>query len=420
MTHTHNAHFHPQHTPRRAVLRLFGAGGVALGLGGLAGWPLASQAAGSAEPDAQPRLVVVLLRGALDGLAAVPALGDPAWAGLRGAQRYRTDGTADNTAAPLPLDSTFALHPALAELHRWYTQRELLVLHAVASPYRERSHFDAQQMLEAGSDKPFALATGWLGRALQARRQSAVALETAMPLGLRGADLASSWSPGRAARLSDDTLARLTRMYEGDAALSRAWALATDSTLGMAAASKDSGNSSGMRPGGGNDNNDWAALLKQAGSFLTMPGGPRVAWLDTDGWDTHSQQEARLGRLLPRLDQGLAALKTALGGAWASTTVLVMTEFGRTAAPNGTGGSDHGTGTVALLAGGAVAGGRVLCDWPGLDARQLLAGRDLRPTLDIRGLLAAVAERQFGLPASAVRRDIVPGAQVWSTPLWRS
>lgn len=415
MTHTHHAHSHPQQPPRRAFLRLFGAGGTALGLGGLgglAGWTMSAQATTSAT-DPQPRLVVVMLRGALDGLAAVPAVGDPAWAALRGAQRYRT-GATDATAPPLPLDNTFALHPALAELHRWYTQRELLVSHAVASPYRERSHFDAQQMLEAGSDKPFALTTGWLGRALQARQQSAVALETALPLGLRGADLASSWSPGRPTQVSDDTLGRMARLYERDAALSKAWELALGNTLAPA------------MPGGGNgmqtgtNANDWAALLQQAGHFLTAPGGPRVAWLDTDGWDTHSQQEARLGRQLSRLDQGLASLKTALGAAWAHTTVLVVTEFGRTAVPNGTGGSDHGTAGVAFLAGGAVAGGRVLTDWPGLGPQQLLAGRDLRPTLNLWGLIAAVAERQFDLSASAVRQDIVPGATAWRTPLWRT
>lgn len=415
MTPTHHRHSHPQQPPRRAFLRFFGAGGTALGLGGLgglAGWPMPAHAATNA-PDAQSRLVVVMLRGALDGLAAVPAVGDPAWEGLRGAQRYRT-GATDATAPPLPLDNTFALHPALAELHRWYTQRELLVLHAVASPYRDRSHFDAQQMLEAGSDKPFTLTTGWLGRALQARQQSAVALETALPLGLRGADLASSWSPGRPTQVSDDTLGRMARLYERDAALSKAWALASGNALVPAMAGGGDGKQAGANA------NDWAALLQQAGHFLTTPGGPRVAWLDTDGWDTHSQQEARLGRQLSRLDQGLASLKTALGTAWAHTTVLVVTEFGRTAAPNGSGGSDHGTAGAAFLAGGAVAGGRVLADWPGLGPQQLLAGRDLRPTLDIRGVISALAERQFGLSASAVRQDIVPGAPAWRTPLWRT
>ena len=402
--------------PRRTVLRLLG--GVAAGA--LTGWSGAAHAADT--PDRNPRLVVVMLRGALDGLAAVPAVGDPAWANLRGAQNYRLDpaaagaaapapGASPVTAAPLPLDSTFALHPALAELHRWYTQRELLVVHGLASPYRERSHFDAQQMLEAGSDKPFALSTGWLGRALQAKGQPAVALETSLPLGLRGADLASTWSPSRPSATSDDTLARMARLYQTDPALAKAWGLATGNALTPAM-------DEGMSTAG--NQSDWAPLMRQAGHFLTQPNGPRVAWLDTDGWDTHSQQEARLGRLLTRLDQALATLKTSLGPAWAHTTVLVMTEFGRTAVPNGSGGSDHGTGAAAFLAGGNVAGGRVLADWPGLASQQLLSARDLRPTLDIRGLLATLAERQFGLSSTTVRQTIVPGAPAWRDSLWRA
>lgn len=408
MPHTPIPHTHA--LPRRAVLRLLGAGASAGLLGGL-GW--ASAATAPSAPDTQPRLVVVMLRGALDGLAAVPAVGDPHWATLRGAQRYRT-GNGDATAAPLALDTLFALHPALAEMHRWYTQRELLVLHAVASPYRERSHFDAQQMLEAGSDKPFALGTGWLGRALHAQQLPAVALDTALPLGLRGADLATTWSPGRPPQTSDDTLARVARLYQPDPALSKAWGLAVGNTLSTDAAA----GTDGMGPRAGAQ--DWSALLRQAAQFLTQPNGPRVAWLDTDGWDTHSQQEARLGRLLAQLDQALATLKTTLGPTWAHTTVLVMTEFGRTAVPNGSGGSDHGTGAAAFVAGGGVAGGRVLTDWPGLAPHQLLAQRDVRPTLDTRGLLAALAEHQFGLSPTTVRHNIVPGAPAWAHPLWRA
>lgn len=355
---------------------------------------------GAAE---SPRLVVVMLRGALDGLAAVPATGDPAWAALRPA----TEGLGGSTAPPtwLPLSPLFGLHPALARLHRWYTEGQLLVLHAVGSPYRERSHFDAQQMLESGGERPFALSSGWLGRALQASRQGGVALTSALPLALRGADAASTWTPTRNLGSRDDLMARVAELYRDDATLRQAFAQSM-TQQGMAAAV-------------GNDNS-MVSLARQGGSFLSQANGPRVAWLETDGWDTHTQQAGRLGRQLAGLDAGLAALRESLGPQWASTTVLIMTEFGRSAAFNGSGGTDHGTGGVAFLAGGAVAGGRVLADWPGLGPTQMLDGRDLRPTLDLRGVIASVVQRQFSLATGVLSGQVLPGAAPVRQDLWRA
>jgi uncharacterized protein (DUF1501 family) len=387
---------------RRTVLRLLGHAGLLAGVG--TPWALAR----AADTAAAPRLVVVMLRGALDGLAAVPAVGDPDWANLRPA----TVTTPTQSPAPLPLDKLFALHPALTHLHDWYQAGELLVLHAVASPYRERSHFDAQQLLESGGDKPFALSTGWLGRALQVQQQAAVALDTALPLGLRGADQAGTWSPGGAAAdgagLADFD-ERLARLYHANPAFNRAWELA------MAQSRMLQGSATAPARGAGG-----LGLFQQAGRFLSAPNGPRVAWLDVEGWDTHTQQAPRLARLLADLDRSLDALKTELGPVWAQTTVCVMTEFGRTAAFNGTGGTDHGTGGMALLAGPAVAGGRVMTDWPGLQRTALLAGRDLRPTQDIRPLLGALVQRQLGLSSAQIARDILPGVKPLGAEVWRA
>ena len=382
---------------RRALRRLTGTA-----MAGVLPARLVLAAPAFAAPSADsPRLVLVMLRGALDGLAAVPATGDPAWSALRPA----TEGVGGSTAAPawMPLTDLFGLHPALATLHRWYTEGHLLVLHAVGSPYRERSHFDAQQMLESGGERPFALATGWLGRALQATRQPGVALTSAMPLALRGADTASTWTPTRTLGSRDDLMARVAELYRDDAVLRQAFAQSV-TQLGMAA--------------GGVSDNSMVSLARQAGTFLAAPTGPRVAWLETDGWDTHTQQTGRLARQLAGLDSGLAALRESLGVQWARTTVLVMTEFGRSAAFNGSGGTDHGTGGVAFLAGGAVAGGRVLADWPGLGPAQLLDGRDLRPTLDLRSVLASVVQRQFGLAPGEVSASVLPGAAGLRQPLW--
>ncbi|WP_137922329.1 DUF1501 domain-containing protein, partial [Hydrogenophaga sp. 2FB] len=322
------------------------------------------------------------------------------------------DATA-TVAAPLPLDSTFALHPALAQLHRWYGEGQLLVAHAVASPYRERSHFDAQQLLESGGQRPFELTTGWLGRALEASGQRAVALSPAMPVGLRGAHSASTWTPTRAAAPDTDLMARIAQTYQNDPMLSSLLdqALAQRQTMGGGSRER------GMASGAGSTA-AFTGLARQAGVFLAQAGGPDVAWLDLDGWDTHTQQVSRLQRQLAALDAGLAALRESLGERWADTSVLVMTEFGRSATLNGSGGTDHGTGGVAFLAGGAVAGGRVLADWPGLGSRDLLEGRDLRPTRDIRTLLAPLLQRHLGV-GGAQLASALPGAPAGASGLWR-
>lgn len=399
---------------REGLKALFGAAALAYSLPAR----LTFAATSSEKANNEQRLVVVLLRGALDGLAAVPAIGDPAWADLRGHSDSVLRSQAQTTAAAmginppttqssfalLPLDSTFGLHPGLKTFHDWYKQKELLVIHAVASPYRERSHFDAQRLLESGGDLPFSQATGWLGRALQSSGHSAVALTAAMPLALRGADSASTWTPKGHVSKDQDLVMRVAQMYGNDAPLANAIGQA----MGQIGMSMGADEAQGL-----------TGLASQAGKFLANPNGPRVAWLEAGGWDTHTQQLGRLGRLLPILDESLAALRNALDQHWSTTTVLVMTEFGRSAAMNGSGGTDHGTGGVAFLAGGQIAGGRVLADWPGLSKGDLLDGRDLRPTLDIRSLIGPVAERQFALSSAAMKK-IIPGAPEGLRDLFRA
>lgn len=384
----------PKFSRRAHLLQL--AAGAGLAATGLlpARLTLAAQAENNSS---EQRLVVVLLRGALDGLSAVPALGDPAWSALRGNAE---------TPTALPLDSTFGMHPGLAHLHRWYLNKELAVVHAVASSYRERSHFDAQQQLESGGDRPFVLSTGWLARALHATQQSAVAMTPAMPLALRGADRATTWTPSRRPNKSQDTLDRIAAMYADDVPLA--------SALGQAMAQQDK--SMGAEPATGAG---LTALAKQAGVFLSSPRGPRVAWLEVGGWDTHSQQTARLGRMLPALDEALAGLRESLSVHWATTTVLVVTEFGRSASMNGSQGTDHGTAGAAFVAGGQVAGGQVFTDWPGLGRHQLLDGRDLRPTQDMRSLIMPLVQRQFQLGSGAIN-TVLPGATQPLDQIWRT
>ncbi len=399
---------------RRQWLARIAAGGAGLALGGPFGLGQGGLAWAATPSRAQVdngRFVVVMLRGALDGLAAVPAIGDPAW------QALRPQAAADDEkfGAPLPLvgpaglTSLFALHAKLGKLHDWYRNGELLVVHAVAAPYRERSHFDAQQLVESGGNRPFEFSTGWLGRGLAQAGMRAVALGSALPLGLRGAEGASTWAPSHGPGADTDLMARVARMYESDAQLGPVFAKAREQQQGSMADAADADAGSGF-----------VALARQAGRFLAAPDGPRVAWLDATGWDTHTQQAARLSRQLDMLDQGLAALRDSLGERWASTSVLVMTEFGRSAAMNGSGGTDHGTAGVAFLAGGRVAGGRVLTDWPGVARTQLFESRDLRPTTDLRALIKPALQRHLGLGTVPLERDVLPGAPRGLQGLWRA
>jgi uncharacterized protein (DUF1501 family) len=390
----------PAFLSRRHWLRNAGAA-LALGASGVR-WAFAT------SPQASGKLVVVMLRGALDGLAAVPPVGDPHWARLR----------PPSEVAALPLDDTFSLHPALAGLHGWYGEGRLLVVHAVASAYRERSHFDAQQVLESGGRRPFELDSGWLGRALAEGRAHGVALSPSMPLALRGTDQATTWTPSRREAPDADFMARVARLYQDDDVLQRRWQQVQAQTGGPMEMPTDrmaSGMGGAVASGGA-----FSPLATQAGRFLAEPGGPSVAWLDVNGWDTHTQQVPRLQRLLGTLDAGLLALRAALGPVWADTTVLVMTEFGRSAAQNGSGGTDHGTGGVAFLAGGAVAGGRVVGDWPGLSPSALLDGRDLRPTTDVRSLQRALLQRHLGINSAALDRQVLPGSAPAFDGIWRT
>jgi uncharacterized protein (DUF1501 family) len=368
-----------------------------------------------------PRFVLVILRGALDGMAAVPPYGDRDYVALRGQFALHAPGTAGGV---LPLDGFFGLHPSLGFLQQCYAARELTVLHALASPYRERSHFDGQDVLENGSARPHALQSGWLNRALAQLpapqpREAGVALGQNLPLVMRGPAAVTSWSPSRLSALDDDTLARLGDLYAGDSLLSArlADALAANVIAAgdgandmMGAAPKSGPAAAGVaRPAANNAR--YAEVVHAAAGFLRQENGPRVAVFDTTGWDTHANEGGAEGQLAGRLsvlDGALATLRQELGETWRDTAVLLVTEFGRTAAINGTRGTDHGTATVGLLVGGAVAGGRVIANWPGLSARALYQGRDLAPTLDLRSVLKGVLAEHLQVAPRALEQVVFP------------
>lgn len=381
---------------RRTMLGLMGATAAWFSCGGVA----------LAAAPTDQRFIFIILRGAMDGLTAVPPLFDSSYANARKA-------LAMTNAECLPLDGQFGLHPALAHLHQLYRDKQALIIHAVASPYRERSHFDAQDVLENGTSQAHAAQNGWLGRALaHMHAMQAIAIGQNIPLALRGSDSVSSWSPSALPETENDLLQRLGDLYQSDTILAPALhealaaaAIADDAMDdGMAQKGKDRGGKTGR-------GKNFPALAKAAGSFLAASNGPRLAMLEIGGWDTHAGQGTVKGRLastLQQLDNGLAALQTTLGAAWNKTTVLCATEFGRTVAANGTGGTDHGTGAAAFLLGGAVAGGRVMADWPGLASNQLYQNRDLRPTTDIRAVIKAIFAQQFGIDNTTMATTIFP------------
>jgi uncharacterized protein (DUF1501 family) len=365
-----------------------------------------------------PRFLAIVLRGALDGLAAVAPVGDPDWIGLRGERALTLAG-----ATPaLPLDSFFALNPAMPNLHRLYQAGQASIVHAVATPYRERSHFDGQDVLESGLAKPGAVDTGWLNRALAALEPSgarprggrAFAVGPITPLVVRGPAPVLSWTPPRLPPVGDDTVMRLLDLYQHtDPTLARV----LEERLGLAAIARDGGMDRPNPPPAGGGIAQVRAYFAEAagaaGKFLASAEGPRIGALAFDGWDTHINEgiaSGRLANLLGALDGALAAIESNMGAAWSETVVAIVTEFGRTARLNGTEGTDHGTATVALLLGGALKGGRVIADWPGLKAGDLLDGRDLKPTADLRAVLKGLLADHLRVEETALAARVFPGS----------
>jgi uncharacterized protein (DUF1501 family) len=385
---------------RRAVLT--GAGAAF----GAAYLPLPASAAGARDP----RLIVIILRGALDGLSAVPPTADPDYTLLHGALAFASSGE----RAGLLLDGFFAAHPAMPVFARMFTEKRAAAVHAVATNYRDRSHFDGQDVLESGYPVPGKTDSGWLNRAVAAlpagRVKRGLGVGTTAPLVIRGPAPVLGWAPQDLPSASDDLAARVLDLYaHRDPALAAALrsGLATEKM-----ATRDGMADDMKKPRGGMDQ---PAGMRQAAAgaarLLAAPEGPRVAALAFDGFDTHQNEGTAQGVLATRLsglDGALEEFEKGLGEGWKDTIVVAVTEFGRTARVNGTNGTDHGTGTVAFLAGGALAGGRVIADWPGLGQERLYQGRDLFPTIDLRAILKGILADQFGIPRPVLAEKIFP------------
>jgi uncharacterized protein (DUF1501 family) len=374
--------------------------GLLLGLG--ATMVMGGTRAAFAQLPGEKRFVVILLRGAMDGLYVVPPYGDPALAEIRPALMQPEPGQQNGL---LDLGGRFGLHPAMANLHAMYGGGEVVVLHAIAGHHRSRSHFDAQDMLETGGDQ--RLSSGWLNRALQAvpnagDARAGLAVGTGVPLLLRGPTPVGAYFPPGIERPPSELLQRLANLHAADGLLKEPFAEGlrargfARNTLGAPAADRERA--------------QFPRLAAAAGKLLAERGGPRVAALELGGWDTHIYQPNAIVGPLRALDGGIAELKAALGDHWRRTAVLVVTEFGRTARGNGNTGTDHGTAGIAFVIGGAVQGGLIRTDWPGLSRDALYENRDLRPTADLRAVAKALLRGHLGLPDRAVA-SAFPGSE---------
>jgi uncharacterized protein (DUF1501 family) len=397
---------------RRAILSAAGALGLTVGF---VGRP--AQAAASGDLS-RKKLVVVICRGGMDGLSATPPVGDPDYVRLRGAVAIPADQA-------LKLDGDFALHPALASVHALALKGQARIAPAIASPDRARSHFEAQDVLETGAAQVYGASSGWLNRALEAspadRKVAALSVGAVAPLILRGKVQAASWSPGK----GFDETARLPTilqdLYKLDPLLGPAFARGLETeVMAQAAMTAMPVEPAAMSPptsraptaaSPANQRQGREAARKLGSTlagFMSQAEGPQIAAVSLDGWDTHAGQLGQVAVRLAYLDAVLDGLNTGLGTGWNDTMVLVVTEFGRTARINGTGGSDHGTGSSALVLGGGLKRGGIIGDWPGLTDAALYENRDVRPSLDLRSLFKGALADHMGMDPRVLDTTVFP------------
>ena len=375
-------------------------GGAAVGAATLLIWPKLTFAATGSDT----RFLFVLLRGGLDGLESVPPYGDPGYQAIRGALAL-----SPSAAKPAhKLDNVFALHPSFDYAAQLYAQGQFMPVVAAAPPYWGRSHFQAQDCVENGTSKPDGAQTGWLNRCIACMPGvDGLACAAVMPLTMRGTARVETWSPPLPTGVNPILLQRLQPLYAADTRLAAPFAHAVaqqeDSPVPQPGAAM-AGKAGKAKQGG------LPVMMDAAGRFMGKPDGPRVAFVEDDGWDTHANEAFIVARKIGELDAGLKAFHQAIGPTWQRTVVVVATEFGRTAHINGTGGTDHGTGGSMFLAGGALRGGRVAGGWPGIGAGELYQDRDVHATTDFRSVFKGVLATHLGVSEALLETRVFPGS----------
>ncbi len=371
-----------------------------------------------AKTPTDKRLIVIVLRGAMDGLHALAPYADRDYAKLRPGLALTRPG---GNNPVIDLNGSFGLHPKLTPLKTLFDAKELSFIPAASTSYRARSHFEAQNMLETLGSAPYVMKTGWLNRTLLAMNSGdtrmGLALGPSVPLILFGKAGVRTHSESRLPEVSEDFMDRINAMYDSDPMFHKAISqaleekeMATGGMMSGAEAMSDMTDMSGMtdmsdmrlRP------NNLGDTTLAAATLLKDPDGPRIAVIESGGWDTHYGQERRLSALFTDLAAGLTTIKSELGDVWKDTAVVVVSEFGRTARENGSNGTDHGTGGLAIVAGGAVKGGQILGAWPGLSGKALFEDRDLMPTSHVESIFKTLLRNHMGISESAIADKIFP------------
>ncbi len=387
-----------------------------LGIGmSFASWSFAPKLA-SAGRHRDPRFVFVNLRGAMDGLSLLAPFGDPAYEAVR--QGLIVPTTGKNSG--FRLDNLFVLNPNMPNLARLWSKGDAIIFHATATPYRERSHFDAQDVLESGQSGPGAIANGWLNRLLTVLEQGkpvgspqGLSLGTQIPLVLRGEQKVINWMPAGFRETAPGLAAQLLTLYDhADPFLAKVLNEGLD-LRDIAGGEREMQNNivNAMGSGITGARRQFKYAGVAAGKLLAKAGGPRIAAMGLNGWDTHQNAgplDGRLGRLFAALDGTIDGLHSQLKDVWQDTVIIIATEFGRTAKMNGSKGTDHGTATTAIAIGGALKGGRVIADWPGLSPSALYQGRDLRPTIDLRAVFKGLIRDHLGVNAQQLSTSVFP------------
>ncbi len=350
-----------------------------------------------ASTSKKKNLIVIMLRGGMDGLCAVPVIGDKSF------EKIRKGILIEN---PMRLDSDFALHPKLRGFSECWHDNTGAIVHATSIPYTARSHFEGQNLMESGGRVPYQEKTGWLGRGMKLAnlKGEGLALSLPMPLLLRGVPKNDNYYPSDGKLPREETLELLKSVYADSS---------EEELLDMMNFIKKRKNEQ-MGTGASYDKRNNKNLAMRAGQLLSNPNGPRVAVFEVNGFDTHAAQGGINGthtKCLVEMDTIIQNLKISRK-TYANSIILTVTEFGRTIKKNGGNGTEHGYGTAVFLAGGLVKKSQVHTDWPGLKRKELFDGRDLNATIDARSVYASAMSTVFDLDFKRIQKEVFFGDQL--------